>query len=61
MGNIHIHPGFRVKDNLNRKDEEFISVTEVTVLGQDKKFAFVLLRVEEIVWIAPFEEEEARP
>lgn len=55
-GQIHIRRDERVKDELDR-DESFLALTEVSVLGSDGNVLFetpfLAVRREHIVWVIP--------
>jgi hypothetical protein len=55
-GRIHIRRDERVKDELDR-DESFLALTEVSVLGSDGNVlfetAFLAVRRDHIVWVIP--------
>lgn len=55
-GTIHIHPDMRIKDDLDRSEEEYLVVTGVQMAGSDQEFEYVLVHRQEIVWLAPLEE-----
>lgn len=52
IGTVYIQTGFRIKDVLNRADEEFVAVTQASFGPDDEKVEFILLQKKEIVWIA---------
>jgi hypothetical protein len=56
-GTIHLHPGHRLLDDLE-KGTGFLAVTEVSFLGQDNPdpLDFMALNIEHILWIQPLEE-----
>ena len=71
QGNLHVHPGIRPLDELNRSGE-FIAITQATVLGPDGKELyradFLAQGKSHIVWVLPIDElgesdtlEEAAP
>lgn len=55
-GNIHIRPGERLKDELDR-DELFMALTDATVVDADGKTVyrtdFLAVRRAQIVWAMP--------
>lgn len=60
-GDLHIHQGERVKDELDR-DELFLAVTDASVLAPDgetvlHQAAFLAVRRNQIVWIIPLEDK----
>lgn len=60
QGLLHIRQGERVKDELDR-DELFLAMTEVKVLGADGKpvfqVPFLAVRRSQIVWVIPEEQQ----
>lgn len=60
QGLLHIRQGERVKDELDR-DELFLAITEVKVLGTDGKpifqVPFLAVRRSQIVWVIPEEQQ----
>jgi len=58
QGNLHIHPGIRPLDELNRSGE-FIAITQAIVLGPDRKefyrADFLAQRKSHVVWVIPLE------
>lgn len=59
-GNIHVRPGERVKDELDR-NELFLAVTEATITDVQGNILhqtpFIAVRREQIIWVIPLEEE----
>jgi hypothetical protein len=62
-GKMHIRLNERVKDELDR-DELFLAMTEVSVLGGDGKALyqapFLAVRRAQIVWVMPIDETGER-
>ena len=60
-GNIHIRPGERIKDELDR-DLLFLAVTEASVFDADGRTIhqtnFLAVRRNQIVWVMPDEAKE---
>ena len=60
-GQVHIRKGERLKDELDR-DEPFLAMTNVSVLGADGQVQFeapfVAVQRSQIVWVFPHQEEE---
>ena len=58
IGNIHVRPDQRLKDELNEGDL-FIAVTEAYILDADGKTvlhtSFLAVRRDQIVWVMPNE------
>ena len=56
LGNIHVRPDQRLKDELDRT-ESFLAVTEASILDADGKTVhrtdFLAVRRDQIVWVAP--------
>src|SRR3990172_3385844 len=56
QGNLHVYPGIRPLDELNRSGE-FIAITQATVLGPDGKELyradFLAQGKSHIVWVLP--------
>jgi hypothetical protein len=57
-GTIHIHPDMRIKDDLDRSEEDYMVVTGAQMAGSDQEFDYVLVHRKEIVWLAPLENEK---
>lgn len=61
QGSLHVHPGIRPLDELNRAGE-FIAITQAAVLGPDGKELyradFLAQRKSHVVWVIPLEETE---
>jgi hypothetical protein len=55
-GMLHIVPNIRLKDNLNRNDENFLVVTEARVSGIEKEFDYILVQRDKIIWLSPLED-----
>jgi hypothetical protein len=59
-GYIHVRPGERVKDELDR-NELFLAMTQAQVLSVEGKVLyeapFIAVRREQILWVIPLEEE----
>ncbi|MFQ5615152.1 MAG: hypothetical protein ACE5GO_01645 [Anaerolineales bacterium] len=59
-GSIHIHQNIRIKDMLNRVDEDFIAVTDANVVDSHGhtfyQTYFIAISRKHIVWIIPSEE-----
>ena len=55
-GNIHIHPGERLKDEINQT-EPFFALTEATIYDHGGKVLyrcdFLALNREHVIWILP--------
>jgi Family of unknown function (DUF6812) len=60
-GKIHVLPGDRIKDEINRMDD-FFALTEATVYNLDSKELyrgkFLAMNRERIIWILPESELE---
>jgi hypothetical protein len=60
-GYIHVRPGERVKDELDR-NELFLAMTQAQVLSAEGKVlyeaSFIAVRREQILWVIPLEEEQ---
>jgi hypothetical protein len=58
LGNIHVRPDQRLKDELDRT-ESFLAVTEASILDADGKTVhrteFLAVRRDQIVWVSPEE------
>jgi hypothetical protein len=58
IGNIHVRPDQRLKDELNG-EEPFIAVTDASILDADGKIVlrtnFLAVRRDQIVWVMPNE------
>jgi hypothetical protein len=58
LGNIHIRPDQRLKDELNMS-ESFVAVTDASILDADGKIIyrteFLAVRRDQIVWVMPNE------
>ena len=61
LGNIHIRPDQRLKDELDSK-EPFIAVTDASILDADGKTVrhtnFLAVRRDQIVWVIPVEGDQ---
>lgn len=59
-GNVHVRPGERVKDELDR-NELFLAVTDAEVFDATGavvyRVPFIAVRREQIVWVIPLGEE----
>lgn len=59
LGNIHIRPDQRLKDELDL-NESFVAVTEASLLDADGKIiqraGFLAVRRDQIVWVMPIED-----
>lgn len=59
-GFVHIRQGERLKNELER-DEEFLAVTEASIIGADDQVIFtapfLAVRRSQIVWIMPDDEK----
>ncbi len=59
-GYIHVRPGERVKDELDR-NELFLAMTHAQVISAEGKVLheapFIAVRREQILWVIPLEEE----
>ncbi len=59
-GFVHIRQGERLKNELER-DEEFLAVTEASIIGADNQVIFtapfLAVRRSQIVWIMPDDEK----
>jgi hypothetical protein len=62
-GQVHVREGERLKDELER-DAAFLAVTKATVYGAEDKLLFTVpfmaVRIAQIVWIMPVEEEHQK-
>jgi hypothetical protein len=58
-GEVHKRGTFRLKDELNR-EESYIAVTNAVIYDRSSekslKRSFIVLRAEQIIWVAPNEE-----
>lgn len=59
VGYLHITPKLRLIDVLNRDHDEFMAVTDLILVDSKKQIKFLILQRDEIVWIAPLENEES--
>ncbi len=61
QGYIHVRPGERVKDELDR-NELFLAMTNAQVLNAEGKVLyetpFIAVRREQIIWVIPLEEKQ---
>jgi len=59
-GFVHVRQGERLKNELER-DEEFLAVTEASVVGADDKVIFIApflaVRRSQIVWVMPADDK----
>ena len=59
-GSIHVRPDLRLKDELNGQREHFLAVTDAVIFDTQKnelyRSNFMLLNIDQIVWIIPNEE-----
>lgn len=60
QGYIHVLPGWRVKDQLNLKDEQFVALTDATIetLGGDRRIDFIAINKQHIIRVVPIDEPE---
>jgi hypothetical protein len=60
QGKVHVRPDHRLKDEVDGQGEGFLAVTEAVVMDNQKtelyRTNFMLVNVDQIVWIIPNEE-----